>query len=63
MKSQVQIKKSRMLISKDRALYKEIDSSKTATGSFYTKKDIWLLKPVVKFLEKALKEKNEILHP
>lgn len=56
-------KTSTMLISKDKSLYKEIDAGKTATGSFFTKKNVWLTKPIVKFLTLALKENNSVLDP
>ena len=52
-----------MLISKERAIYKEIDKTKTFTGSFYTKKDVWLLKPVSEFLSDALSKNNKVLDP
>lgn len=52
-----------MLISKDRSLYKAIDADKTSTGSFFTKKNVWLTKPIVNFLTSALKENNLVLDP
>jgi hypothetical protein len=56
-------KTSKMLISKDKSLYKEIDAGKTATGSFFTKKNVWLTKPVVDFLKLALTNNNVVLDP
>ncbi|QWD63369.1 hypothetical protein [Polynucleobacter sp. MWH-UH2A] len=54
---------SRMLISKDKDLYKEIDASKTSTGSFFTKRDVWLTEPVAEFLSGALAAGNNVLDP
>lgn len=47
-------KKSLMLISKDRNIYKEIDRNKTSTGSFFTKKEVWLNKPINDFISKII---------
>lgn len=54
---------SKMLISKDKGIFKEIDAKKTSTGSFFTKRDVWLTKPVQNFLEIATKNNKNILDP
>ncbi len=56
-------KTSKMLISKEKGLYKNVDATKTSTGSFFTKKEVWLNDPVEKFLIKVLKENNVVLDP
>ena len=35
-----------MLVSKEKGIYKKINSEKVSTGSFYTEKDTWLTAPV-----------------
>jgi hypothetical protein len=42
--------RGRMLISKDRQRYVEIDADKVARGSFHTKGDSWLVEPVRAFI-------------
>lgn len=54
---------ARMLISRERNLYKDIDASKTSRGRFYTTQDHWLTAPVVAFVEAALKESPRFLDP
>jgi len=56
-------KTSKMLISKEKLLYKVIDATKTSTGSFFTKKNVWLAEPIVEFLKNALNETNIVLDP
>ena len=43
-----------MVFSKDRGIYTKIDSTKVATGSFYTEKETWLTLPVDNFIRQAL---------
>ena len=56
-------KTSRMLISKARDTYKEIDAGKTSTGSFFTKRKVWLTRPVLDFIEQSVKSNQNILDP
>lgn len=46
--------RGRMLISKERQRYVDINADKVARGSFHTKGDSWLAKPVRKFITEAL---------
>jgi hypothetical protein len=46
--------RGRMLISKERQRYVEIDADKVARGAFHTKGDSWLVKPVRDFILKSL---------
>lgn len=54
---------ARMLISRERNTYKDIDAPKTARGRFYTTQDHWLTPPVVAFIEDALPETMSFLDP
>jgi hypothetical protein len=49
-----QAARGRMLISKERQRYVEIDADKVARGSFHTKGDSWLVKPVRDFILNSL---------
>jgi hypothetical protein len=53
-----------MLVSKEKGIYKKINSEKVSTGSFYTEKDTWLTKPVDDFIKSALNsEINMVVDP
>ncbi len=54
---------ARMLISRARNRYKDIDASKTSGGRFYTTQDTWLTAPVVDFIQAALAESPGFLDP
>lgn len=43
-----------MIVSKERGIYTQINSTKVATGSFYTEKETWLTLPVDSFIKNAL---------
>jgi hypothetical protein len=45
--------RGRMLVSKERQRYVEIDADKVARGSFHTKGDSWLVEPVLDFMAAA----------
>jgi len=54
---------ARMLISRDRNRYKDIDAPKTSGGRFYTTGNHWLTIPVIHFIEAALEEATGFLDP
>lgn len=53
----------RMLISKEKQRYKEIDRTKVATGAYFTRKSSWLTNPVRAFLEEHISANNSVLDP
>lgn len=54
---------ARMLISRARNRYKDIDADKTSGGKFYTTHAHWLTRPVIEFIESALKMAPGFLDP
>ncbi len=54
---------TRMLISRARNRYKDIDAPKTSGGRFYTTLDSWLTAPVITFIQAALTEAPSFLDP
>ena len=54
---------TRMLISRARNRYKDIDAPKISGGRFYTTQDSWLTMPVIAFIQAALAEAPGFLDP
>lgn len=54
---------ARMLISKEKNLYKNIDAHKTSGGRFYTTRNHWLTAPVEAFIQTALDTVPGFLDP
>lgn len=53
----------KMLISKDKNTFKQIDAHKTTTGRFFTVKSSWLTAPVHEFIAHALSHTPRVLDP
>ena len=53
----------KMLISKDKNTFKQIDAHKTTTGRFFTVKSSWLTAPVHEFIAHALSHSPRVLDP
>ncbi|MFY9259712.1 MAG: hypothetical protein WAO71_04305 [Gallionella sp.] len=53
----------KMLISKDKNTFKQIDAHKTTTGRFFTVKSSWLTAPVYEFIAHALSHAPRVLDP
>jgi len=54
---------ARMLISRERNRFKDIDAPKTAGGRFYTTQGHWLTAPVIAFIDAALETAPGFLDP
>lgn len=54
---------ARMLISRARKSYKDIDAAKTSGGRYYTTQDHWLTRPVMEFIQVALMNAKGFLDP
>lgn len=54
---------ARMLVSRERNRYKDVDAPKTSGGRFFTTGDQWLTAPVSAFIESALESTPGFLDP
>lgn len=54
---------AKMLISREKNKYLDINAEKTSTGCFYTAKDTWLTEPVADFVRRCLPHISGFLDP
>lgn len=54
---------SHMLISREKGILKLIDATKVSRGSFYTKGEFWLTKPIRDFILEIIKHIKTVLDP
>ena len=58
-----EIRPRKMLVSKEKNLYSDIDTNKVSTGSYYTREENWLTAPVQKFIAHYAEKGFECLDP
>lgn len=54
---------SNMLISREKGIFKPINTTKVSQGSFYTKGEFWLTKPIRIFILEIIKHTKTVLDP